>query len=142
MANKTELTRENMKELIRKYYDSLRFIEGPQDEDKIREFMSPDYHITHLTVPGVIRIEDREGSVKFVCSQTDKFRVKISYLPPVGLMVDEKRKMALGLIQEEFIHPVTGEEVMPKVYRVIFWELCIHDNKVKVKSETIIGTLL
>jgi len=131
-----------MKELIEKYYDTLLTIEGPKDKERFQELMSPDYQITHRTKPGQIRIENREDSLNFICSHADKFRVKISYLPPIGLMVDEKRRIAVGLIQEEFIHPVTKQEVRPKVIRFIVWELGVHDNKVKVENETIIGTML
>jgi len=139
-----ELTYENMKEMVQNYFDALPFIEGPQDEARMLEFFAPGCKV----ISGdPIRAQSREDHVKHICGHADVYRAVVSYQPaPLGIMIDERRKMVSMLIVEEFKHPVTGEFFLPegygypkpKLFMNVIWELCLHDNKVKAKSETII----
>ena len=132
-----ELTYNNIKETVKKYFDSLPSIEGPQDEKRILEFFAPDFKVHRFNLPELV--EGREGFVKHLCGHADQFRAIVSYEPPpLGIMIDERRGMASMLMVEEFRHPVSGEQVDPKIYLFTAWEFCIHENKVKAKRELIL----
>ncbi len=126
---------------------------GPLDEDKYREFFAPDCKIIRKYSPNFVGVSDREDWVKRVCQYAGKlFRVEMSSdTPPFGIIVDEKRKMAVHLFEEVFKDPVTGEVLTPqkkwsmensREERIVIWEFCIHDNKIKAKSELIIRPMV
>jgi hypothetical protein len=131
-----ELTYDNMKKMLQDYFDELPSIEGPQDEARILKYFSPDFKIRW----GSPSIEqNREEWVAHLCGHANDYRAVVHYKPePLGIMIDEKRKMATMIITEEFLRPVTNEPIMNKEFICVLWELCIHDNKVKAKKEMIL----
>jgi hypothetical protein len=132
-----ELTYETMGATVKKYFDLLPTIEGPQDEKKVLEFFAPDCLIQRFDLPE--RVEGREGFVKHLCGHADEYRAVVTYAkPPLGIMIDENKKMAAMTMLEEFKHPKTGKSIKPDLYLYVVWEFCIHENKVKAKRELII----
>ena len=152
MAEATELTYENMKQFCIDYCNFFRQ-PGQLDEAKYREFFAPDCKIIRRYTRNWVGTSDREDWVKRICQHAGKlFQPLMSWdTPPLGIIVDERRKMAVHLFKEVFTNPVTGETITPQKewgiekpqeYRIVVWEFCIHANKVKAKSELIIRPLI
>jgi len=142
-----ELTYENMKQLLVDYFDILPSIEGEQYKPRMREFLAPDYkmhrpnRIYAALEPVAAVIENREEWVSHLCGHADKYKAVVSYQPePLGIMIDERKKMGVMKILEEFRSTAPGKKVFPdKKYFFVFFEFCVHDDKVKIKNELIIS---
>lgn len=152
MVEATELTYENMKQFCIDYCNFFRQ-PGQLDEAKYREFFAPDCKIIRRFSRNFVGASGREEWVKRICRHVGKlFRVEMSWdTSPLGIIVDERRNMAVHLFEEVYKNPVTGEILTPQrewgvenphEYRIVVWEFCIHDNKVKAKSELIIRPLV
>jgi len=107
-----ELTYENMMDHIEKYFAILPSIDSKADPgivDKIKEFFTPDFKIHWADPP---KVSNREQWVEYLCGHADIYRARVIYQPaPWYFMIDERKKMADGLVKEELLHPVTGEVI-------------------------------
>ncbi len=137
-----ELTYENMKDFLEKWFDFLPKVE-PKTFDEFRELFAPAFRIPHQG-----RFLNREEwAIGHIGTHHEVYRAHIYYKPaPLYIMVDDRKKMAACLITEEAKHPVTGEIV--EVFKhhitgepvgIIFmhanYELVLIDNAIKMKSE-------
>jgi hypothetical protein len=133
-----ELTYQIIKKMLLEYFDSLPSISGPQDKARIKEFFTPDFKVRWAFNGRVSVTQTREEWVHHLCGHPNEYRAVVHYQPPpLGILIDEKKKLATMLICEEFLHPVTGFSVKPKEYVANYWELALHEGKVKARREMI-----
>lgn len=141
MAEATELTYENMKEMVETYYRIVSEGKGPEDESRLRELFTPDFEARKRAFNGETGVIGREQWIKG-SSGPNRWKIDISWdKPPYGMIIDVKQGKVLMLYKDTFKNPpMTIDPPGIKVSEISFctiWELCIHENKVKAKSEYI-----
>ena len=144
-----ELTYENMLAFVKKYFDMLPTITGPECKPMVMEFFSSDFinfkgntwttgHPTGELI-GKENIFDAKGWVDHLCEHADQYRAKCYYEPyPLYIAIDERRKFATVCIKEEKLHPVTGK-AMKEWYMINGFGFTQEKGSIKFNLEFIIA---
>jgi len=145
-----ELTYENMLAFVKRYFDMLPSITGPESAPMVREFFSPGYKICmadlwltgHPTGEQIIKQEilDREGWVNHLTGHAGEYRARCIYEPwPLFILIDERQKQAIWRIKEQKLDPKTMKPLV-EWYMVGGFGLTLDANKtIKFNEEFIIG---
>ncbi len=141
MSKVTELTYENMKEMIEGYYSLVPLIKGPEDEDRVRELFSPDFEARKRAFNGETQVVGRDQWIRGLCAP-DRWKINTWWAkPPYGLIIDVKQGKAVMVykdtVQEDPIKVDPPGMTIKEITFCTIWQLCIHDGKVKGKSEYI-----
>lgn len=145
-----KLTYEDMLSLIKRYFDTVPSITGPESAPKMMGFFSKDYknYMADIWATGeptgeqIVKQEifDRKGWVDHLCGHANLFRAKCFYEPyPLYIMIDDRKNTATVRLKEQKFHPETGKSSQ-EFYMIVGFEFT-QDEKGKAlfKKEYIIS---
>jgi len=132
-----ELTYESMMEYTERYFDILPSIDPKKDPkivDKVRDFFSSDFMIRWGEPP---KFHNREQWMDHLCGHADEYKAIVLYKPdPLHIIIDDRKKIAACLVQEEMRHSVTGKPLKIFLINVRF-EFTLENKAIKFKKELI-----